>query len=321
MLDFVLCVDELAQGSVALAIPFVTTASLGARVLAGLGTSEQKRTLLSELIAGRLVTTFAWTEPAGGSDVLAMTTRAERSPDGSEYTLHGTKTFITLADAADVLFTMARTDPAPEKRSHGLTCLAVPRATEGVSIRRIEKMGQRATPFCEVSFQRATVPAAARIGDEGQAWRQLVPMLVSERTCFAAVCVGIARAAFDDACGYADQRTAFGRTIDHFQAIQHHLVNMRTLIDTAELVTYKAAWAESEGKSVTFEATQALLVAAEAVGVVTDLGVQILGGYGVTTEFDAERYWRDARIFRVSPITSEVARNVLARGLNLPQHV
>lgn len=315
--DLVVVLEELARASLALAIPIVTTVSQGSKVISHLGTPAQKHRFLPPLLAGELLTTLAWTEPAGGSDVLAMSTSATRTPSG--WRLDGTKTFITLADKADVILTVARSRTGVERRSDGISCFAVPAGADGLTIRPIEKVGQRGTTFCEVHLENVLVAEDALLGTEGASWKELVPLLSSERTCFAAICVGLAKAAFDDALAYVHQRTAFGKTIAHFQALQHHLVDMHRLIVGAELVVHRAAWLESAGRPYAMDATEALLVASEMASTVTDLGVQLLGGYGLTEEFDMERYWRDARVFRVSPVTSDVAKNVIAQQLGLPR--
>lgn len=315
--ELVIVLEELARAGAALAIPVVTTVSQGSKLFAEFGTAAQKERYLPELLAGRLLTTLAWTEPAGGSDVLAMTMRAEASGNG--FVLNGTKTFITLADKADVILTVARSRSNVAKRSEGISCFVVPAGSDGISVTPIEKTGQRATTFCEIHFSDVFVPGDAVLGTEGDAWGEIAPLLSSERTCFAAVCVGIAKAAFDDALTYVQHRSAFGKTIAHFQVLQHHLVDMRTAIDAAEVVVQRAAWREASGKPYVLDATEALLVASQMASSVTDIGMQLMGGYGITTAFDMERYWRDARIFRVSPITTEVAKNVIAQQLGLPR--
>lgn len=309
--------EELARCSLALAIPIVTTVSQGAKLLHRLGTSEQKDRYLKPLMAGDLLTTLAWTEPSGGSDVLSMTTKA-RLMDG-EWVLNGTKTFITLADKADVIFVVARSQPVQERRSDGISCFAVPAGTVGMSIRPIAKMAQKSTTFCEINFEDARIPETAVIGTVDNAWREMVPLLSSERTIFAAACIGLARAAFAEALQYASQREAFGRSIDGYQVIQHHLVDMHRAIEAASLQARHAADLEARGEPYAVVATQALLAASEMASFVTDLGLQIMGGYGITDEFAMQRYWRDARVFRVSPVTTEVAKNVIAQALGLPR--
>ncbi len=312
-------VEELAQGSLALAVAFVNTACLGAAALAADATPELRDRLLPGLAAGELLFTFAWTEPSGGSDVLSMTTTAETVDGGHAYLVNGTKTFITLAQEADHLFTVLRTAPPSERRSEGLSCLLIPSTAAGVEIARIEKAGQRSTPFYEVRFAEARVAANCLVGEENDAWRRFAPRLGAERALFAAVCLGLARRAFAEALEYSLERPAFGRPIGAFQAIQHRLVDMKTLIDSTELLTYRAAWLESTGRQAAAEATQAFLAAASTAGRVTDAGMQILGAAGYTTDFDMERHWRDARAFQVSPVTTEVAKNTLARALGLPR--
>jgi acyl-CoA dehydrogenase len=319
MLDMVIVIEELAQAALALAIPFINTVGLSSKVLCSLGSEKQKREILSQIITGEVLTSFAWTEASGGTDVLSMRTRAQESTDGEFYLVNGSKMFITQAHQSDFIYTMVRTDAKAEKKTQGLSCLMIPAGLDGISIREIEKTGQKSTGFCEIQFDDVAVPVDALLGDEGQGWKQMVPLLNGERTCFAAVCLGIAEAAFADAVKYMEQRSAFGKTINHFQILQHYIAEMKTLIDTSRLLVYKAAWLEAQGKPDALIATEAFLAAATMVSRVTDLGMQIMGGYGYTTEFDMERYWRDARVFRLSPISSEMAKNFIAQSLGMPR--
>lgn len=315
--DLVIVIEEAARVSLALAIPIITTVSQAAKVLSILGSAEQRARYLGPIIDGDIVATMAWTEPSGGSDVLTMSTRADRTADG--WLMNGNKTFITLADKADLILTMARTRQDQPRRSDGITCFAVPGGTDGVTARPIPKAAQKATTFCDVAFTNALLPDGAIVGTEGEAWQEMSPLLSSERTCFAAACIGLAKASLADTLIYVNERQAFGKSINHFQAVQHHLVEMELAIASAELLMHKAAWCESSGRPFVQAATQALIAASEAASMVTDRGLQLFGGYGITEEFDIERYWRDARVFRVSPITTEVAKNVLAYHLGLPR--
>lgn len=319
MLDMVVVIEALARRMPALAIPFINTVGLTCKLMGALGTDRQRRETLPAMMEGRLKTCFAWTEPSGGSDVLAMRTRAEPTADGRGFVVNGAKTFITLAHRADLMFTMVRSQKDPARKTDGLSCLMIPTGSPGISIRLIDKVGQKSTGFCDVHFEEVFVPRDALVGEENNAWRQVVPLLNGERICFSAVCLGIAEAAFADAREYMGLRSAFGRTIEHYQVLQHHLVDMRAMIDSARLLTWKAAWMDAHGRPAAFEATEALLVAGQMVSKVTDLGMQVMGGYGYTTEFDMERHWRDGRVFRLSPMTTEMARNFLAQGMGMPR--
>jgi acyl-CoA dehydrogenase len=319
MLDMVIVIEELAKRILALAIPFTNTIGLTNKVVSALGTEDQKSRIIPQLVKGGIKTCFAWTEASGGTDVLSMRTYAERSQDGKKYSVNGSKMFITLAHISDYIFTMVRTLRNPQKKSQGISCLMVPRNSSGISINPIEKVGQKSTGFCEIHFENVEVSRENLLGEENNGWYQLIPLLNGERTCFSAICLGIAQAAFEDAVRYMSERTAFGKTINHFQILQHYVADMKTMIDAGQLLTYKAAWLETMGKQVSFEATEAYLACSNMVHRVTDLGMQILGGYGYTTEFDMERYWRDGRVFRISPMTTEMAKNFLAQSLGMPR--
>jgi acyl-CoA dehydrogenase len=319
MVDMVIVIEELAKRILALAIPFTNTIGLTNKVVSALGTEGQKAEILPKLVKGGIKTCFAWTEASGGTDVLAMKTFAEKSHDGEKYVINGSKLFITLAHVADCIFTVLRTLRDPPKKAQGISCLIVPSRLPGISINPIEKVGQKSTGFCEIHFDNVEVPRECLLGEENKGWYQLIPLLNGERTCFSAICLGIAEAAFEDAVRYMSERTAFGKTINSFQILQHYVADMKTMIDACQLLTYKAAWLETTGKQVSFEATEAYLACSNMVHRVTDLGMQILGGYGYTTEFDMERYWRDGRIFRISPMTTEMAKNFLAQSLGMPR--
>lgn len=319
MIDMIIVIEELAKRILALAIPFTNTIGLTNKVISALGTEDQKSRILPQLVKGEIKTCFAWTEASGGTDVLSMRTSADHSDDGKKFIVNGSKMFITLAHVSDYLFTMVRTLKNPPKKTQGISCLMIPSKLQGISINPIEKVGQKSTGFCEIHFDNVEVPRESLLGEENNGWYELIPLLNGERTCFSAICLGIAQAAFDDAVRYMGERTAFGKTINHFQILQHYVADMKTMIDAGRLLTYKAAWLETMGKPVSFEATEAFLACSNIVNRVTDLGMQILGGYGYTTEFDMQRYWRDGRVFRISPMTTEMAKNFLAQSLGMPR--
>ena len=319
MIDMVIVIQELARRILALAIPFTNTIGLTNKVISALGTEDQKSHFLPQLVKGKTKTCFAWTEASGGTDVLSMRASAEHSSDGKKYVVNGSKIFITLAHVSDYIFTMVRTMKNPPKKTQGISCLVIPAELPGMTISQIEKVGQKSTGYCEIHFEDVEVPRENLLGEENKGWYQMVPLLNGERTCFSAICLGIAQAAFEDAVRYMGERTAFGKTINHFQILQHYVADMKTMIDAGQLLTYRAAWLETLGRSVSFEATEAFLACSNMVHRVTDLGLQIFGGYGYTTEFDIERYWRDGRVFRVSPMTTEMAKNFLAQSLGMPR--
>jgi acyl-CoA dehydrogenase len=317
VLEQVLIAEELARGPVALAVAFINTACLGASVLTQLAPAATAEPLIARLLAGNLILSFAWTEADSGSDVLAMRSKAVRAADG--YVATGAKMFITLAAEADCVFTVLRTSTDAKRRSDGFSCLMLDTSDPGVQTRRLGKAGQKSAPFGEVHFSDLAVPADRLVGTEGRALQEIGPVLSFERILFSAICVGIARQALADAVAYALERTAFGRPIGQFQAVQHHLAEMTATIESASLLTYRAAWLHDSGQDAGTAGTLAFLAASTAAGDVTDRGMQVLGGAGYSTEFDMERYWRDARAFRLAPVTSEVARGLVARSLGMPR--
>jgi acyl-CoA dehydrogenase len=318
VVEQLLVTEELARGALPLAVAFVNTACLGASVLAHLASPALLERLAPRLVAGEVILSFAWTEPDAGSDVLAMRSTATPAEDDG-YVVNGTKTFITLAAEADHIFAVVRTASDGGSRAEGFTCLLLDGSDHGVEVRKLGKVGQRSAPFAEVHLGDVHVPPERRVGAEGRALQEIGHVLAFERILFSAVCVGLARQALDDAARYALERTAFGKPIGGFQAIQHHLADVATMIESANLLTHRAAWLHARGDDVRVAGTQAFLAASSAAGEATDRGMQILGAAGYSTEFDMERYWRDARAFRVSPITTEVAKGVVARGLGMPR--
>lgn len=317
--DLVIVLEELARGATSLAVAYAISVGFAAKAIELLGNEDQRREYLPRIISGDALFAFALTEPSGGCDALSLRAKAERTGSGEEYVLNGTKTFITLAHLADYVITVARTMKDPPKRSKGISAFIVRRDAPGVRVSHIEKVGLRATACNEISFEDVRVAESALLGEEHNAWYQLLPVINGERTSMAAICVGLAEAALEDAMKYSAERAAFGKTLNGIQAIQHYLVDMKAVIEASRMLVWRAAWLESSGKPYAVEATMALLVASQAASKVTDLGLQIMGGYGYSCEFDMERYWRDARAFRLSPISNEMARNFIAESLGMPK--
>jgi acyl-CoA dehydrogenase len=317
LLGTTVIVEELCVGSFALGVIFLTEAFSAVNLLAGHGSTEQQA-LLGELVAGRALFAFGFTEPGGGQDVLgAMRTRA--TANGSGFVLNGAKIFTTMAADASHVIVLARTSDGA-RRHDGLTMFLVPADAPGVTINRLSTMAYHSTATCEVFFEDVVLAGATVIGDLDAGWRQIVGSLDMEKVVIAASAVGLARAALRDATAYAKQRTAFGGPIGRFQAIQHALARCEIQIEAARLLTYRAAWAAGRGGRFTVEATRAKVAATEAAVAATDCGMRILAGYGVTTEFAMQRYFRDARVILFGPITNEMGLNILGeQALGLPR--
>lgn len=311
----VLC-EELARRFPSLATDWLLV-SMTARVLRESGTAAQKSELLPRLAAGEFLMSFGMSEPGGGTDVLALKTRA--SLQGREWVVRGQKLYTSFADDADAILVLCRTDPAEAKRSRGLSLVLTPRNQPGVQVRRLELMGQRAACTCEVFLDDARAPADAVVGEQGRGWQTLLRTLDEERILCAAMYVGITSAALDQALQYARDRNAFGRPIGAFQAVQHPLAETATDLEQIRLITAKAAWLQSNGRECATEAAMAKLAATEAAIRATDRCMRVLGGFGLVEETALERLFRDARLGPFSPISNEMVRNFVGERLGLPR--
>jgi acyl-CoA dehydrogenase len=289
-----------------------------AKTIAMFGTEEQKRRFLPDIAAGKLMFAISLTEPGGGTDVLgAMQTRAKKVDAG--WVIDGAKIWSTLAHAADRLFLVARTDDDVAKPSHGLTVFLVDAKAEGVTATPIPKLGMRSLGSCEVQLQSVFVPDEDVLGEVGKGWRVITETLNSERIMNGANCSGALAGVLEDMVAYSRERMAFGKPIGQFQAVQHMIADTYIGLETARLLTYRAAWLQSLGRPCGVESTMATVDASEVCFAGADRGMQVMGGYGYAMEYDMQRYWRDMRLYRVAPINNEMGRNFLAESLGLPR--
>jgi acyl-CoA dehydrogenase len=206
-----------------------------------------------------------------------------------------------------------------EKRHQGVTLFLVPAKADGVSISEIPKLGMRAIGSCDVGLDDVFVPDDLVLGEPGRAWYMLLPTLNNERLMLSAFCCGILDGILEDALAFVKDRHAFGKPIGQFQILQHYIADIAMWRHQSELMVYQGAWLQSQGRDCFRETTMAKVVASEAAVRAADLGIQILGGMGYSAETDMQRYWRDARLFRIGPITNEMARNSLAESFGLPR--
>jgi alkylation response protein AidB-like acyl-CoA dehydrogenase len=317
ILDQVIVCEELARSLAGLTWMWGIPVFSAAKALRDFGTDEQRRKFLPELVAGDLVVAFAMTEPGGGTDVLrAMRTKATRVDGG--FVLRGNKIWSTLAHVADRIVVLARTSSG-ERASQGLTMFLVDGAAAGLTATPIPKLGMRALGSCEISFDDVFVPDADVLGTVDDGWRQITVSLNNERIMVAATSTGILRGVLEDAIAYAKDRHAFGKPLGQLQAVQHAIADMAMKLETARLHTWRAAWLERAGRPCGVEATTAKCLASEYATESADAGIQILGGYGYAMEYDMQRYWRDARLYRIGPISNEMARNFVGESLGLPR--
>lgn len=306
---YTLVIEEVSRVCATSGVILSVNNSLVCDPLMKFGNAEQKRQFLAPLAAGRQLGCFALTEPGAGSDPAAILTTARRDGDG--YVLNGNKVFITNGTHADVAIVFASVDLA--KKHRGMTAFVVPTDTPGYARGSHEhKLGVNASGTCELSFTDMRVPAAWRLGEEGEGFKIAMATLDGGRIGIAAQAVGIARGAFEEALAYAQQRKQFGQALSEFQAIQFYLADMATELDAGRLLTWKAAVAKDAGRRFSLEAAQAKLFTAEMAQRVTNKALQIHGGYGYTREYNVERYFRDARITEIYEGTSEIQKMVIA---------
>jgi len=309
--------EELARQFPSLAMGWLLLSMTG-RTFREHGTAEQKAEYLPRLARGEFIMAFGMTEPGGGTDVLGLKTRA--ALEGDEWSVRGQKLFTTLADDADAILVLCRTDPIENnKRARGLSLVLTPRQQKGVEVQRLELMGMRAGCTCEVFLDDARAPKNALIGPRGRGWYTLLSSLDEERILSAAIYVGITEAALDIAVQYAQDRTAFDRPIGTYQAVQHPLAEVATELEQIRLITQKAAWLLSQGRECSREAAMAKLAATETAIRATDRCMRVLGGFGLVEESPLERLFRDARLGPFSPISNEMVKNFLGERMGLPR--
>jgi alkylation response protein AidB-like acyl-CoA dehydrogenase len=294
------------------------TSFAGSKSIGIYGTDEQKERLLPPIARGELRFSIGFTEPAGGTDVLgAMRTKAEKQDGGWRIT--GTKTWCSSAHVADYILLLARTEQNVVRRHEGVSLFLLPTNTDGVQVVELSKLGMRAMGSCTVHIKDAFVPDELVLGVPGKAWYMLLPTLNNERVMVGSFCVGILDGVLEDALLYAREREAFGRPIGQFQVLQHYIADIAMMRDQAELMVYRAASLLNEGKPCHLEASMAKVIASDYAVRAADLGIQILGGMGYSADTDMQRYWRDARLWQIGPITNEMARNAIAEQLGLPR--
>ncbi|WP_230291493.1 acyl-CoA dehydrogenase family protein [Croceicoccus sp. Ery5] len=309
---------ELARTLGGLAWIWGITSFAGSKSIGLYGSEDQKAKFLPEIANGRLKAAIAFTEPAGGTDLLgAMATTAEKVDGG--WVLNGEKIWSSSAHVADYLLVIARSDKSVEKKHQGLTLFWVPTTTDGMKITPLAKLGMRSMGSCSIHFDNAFVADDAVLGEPDKAWYMLLPTLNNERIMVGAFCLGVIDGVLEDALDYMQQRKAFGGIIGRFQSLQHYLADIATMQKTTELMLHYCADKQRRGQKVGVEANMLKLMASENANKAADLGIQILGGMGYSAETDMQRYWRDSRLWRIGPITNEMVRNGIAESLGLPR--
>jgi acyl-CoA dehydrogenase len=289
----------------------------GGKTLSLYGTDVQKGRFLPALADGTIRFSIAITEPGGGTDLLGgMRTTARRTRGG--WVLDGHKVWSSGAHASDYLVVLAK-DGVTDTGRPAVTTFLVPTATTGVEIRKIPKLGMRCLSSCEIYLDSVEVPDELVVGEPGRGFHQLLPTLNNERIITASSALGIIDAVLEDGLAYLSVREAFGRPIGQFQALQHKIADITAWQHQSELLVYRAAWLQSLGRPCGVEATLAHSVSAEYASQAADIGIQLLGGLGYAMETHMQRYWRDSRLYRIAPITTEMAKNMIAESHGLPR--
>lgn len=308
----VVVLECLSRYDASIGLSCAAHSSLASGHLAAFAGAEQGARYLPGLLSGKSIGAWCLTEPGSGSDAMAMRTRAVHQ--GDNYSITGTKMFITNGSVADVYVVMAVTDP--DAAQAGISTFIVERGTPGLGTgRRIEKLGLRASDTAEVIFDNMTVPAANLIGPPGEGWRQTLAVLQAGRIGVAGFAAGIARGAFEEARAWGLERRQFGRPIAEFEAIQWMLADMATQIDASWLLICRAAALKDQGRPFAREASMAKLFASETAMWTATKAVQIHGGYGYIADFPVERYMRDAKLSEIGEGASEIQRMIIAKSL------
>ncbi|MFE6806110.1 acyl-CoA dehydrogenase family protein [Streptomyces sp. NPDC057681] len=310
---YVLITEELARGWMSLA-GAMGGHTVVSKLLLHFGTDEQKNRYLPKMATGEIRSTMALTEPGGGSDLQAMRTVARR--DGDSYVVNGGKTWITNSRRSQLIALLCKTDPAAEPKHRGISILLAEHGPGLTVSRDLPKLGYKGVESCELTFDDYRVPADALLGGvEGKGFGQMMKGLETGRLQVASRALGVGRAAFEDALRYTQERETFGEPIYKHQSIGNYLADMATSLTAARQLTLYAAREADAGRRVDMEAGMAKLFASETAMEIALNAVRIHGGYGYSTEFDVERYFRDAPLMIVGEGTNEIQRNVIVRQL------
>lgn len=308
--SYVIAVEELSRVCASTGVTLSAHLSLASWPIYKYGTEEQKKNFLYRLATGEALGAYALSEPGAGSDVASMRTTAKL--DGDHYVLNGSKVWITNGGVADIYVVFAKTDV--DAHHKGISAFIVEKGTEGFTFGKKEKkLGIRSSPTTELIFENCRVPKENLLGAEGEGFKVAMTTLDGGRNGIAAQAVGIAQGALDAATNYAKEREQFGKPIAHNQGISFKLADMATDVEAARLLTYQAAWLESEGLPYGKASAMSKLFAGDAAMRITVDAVQIFGGYGYTKDYPVERYMRDAKITQIYEGTQEVQRLVIGR--------
>ncbi|HLR54410.1 MAG TPA: acyl-CoA dehydrogenase [Pseudogracilibacillus sp.] len=311
-LSYAIAVEELSRVCASTGVTLSAHVSLASWPIYKYGDESQKQNFLKRLAEGSALGAYALSEPGAGSDVASMKMQAKK--DGSDYVLNGNKVWITNGGVADIYVVFAAT--APEEKHKGITAFIVEKGTAGFTFgKKEEKLGIRSSPTTELIFENCRIPEANRLGEEGDGFKIAMTTLDGGRSGIAAQAVGIAQGALDAASDYAKEREQFGKPIVHNQGVSFKLADMATEIEASRLLTYQAAWLESNDLPYSNASAMAKLFAGDTAMRQTVEAVQVFGGYGFTKDYPVERYMRDAKITQIYEGTNEIQRLVIGRSV------
>ena len=313
ILENILVVEEFCRVDSGIGVA-LSLADFSSEIILRWGTQDQKKKFLTPIAEGKAISSGGFTEPDHGSDITLMSTQAVR--DGDEFIINGTKTFITNGTIADFAIILCQYDLDVTPPYRGQCTIIVEKGRNGFEATEIgEKMGIKMTSTAELSLRDVRVPASNLVGETNRGFYQVLEFFDESRIEIAAQAVGIAQGAYERALSYAKERTQFGKKISQFQAIQHKLAEMATKIEAARLLLYKAAWNFDQGRIDPKLTSMAKFYAGRAAVEVADEAIQILDGYGYTTEYEVERFYRDARITEIYEGTREIQKNTIASAI------
>ncbi len=313
IMENILVVEEFCRSDSGVGIA-LSLADFSSELILKFGTEEQKKKYLPPISRGEMLSAGAYTEPDHGSDITTLDTSAVR--DGNDYVINGTKTFITNGSTADVIIVLCQTDPNAAPGYRGQSTLIVEKGAPGLEALEIApKMGIHMTSTAELSFNNVRVPASRLLGVENKGFYQVLKFFDESRIEIAAQALGIAQGAFDRALSYTTSREQFGKKISDFQVTRHKLADMATRIDAARLLVYRAAWHCDRGRGDSKLTSMAKMFAGRVAVETADEAIQMHGGYGYITEYEVERFYRDAKITEIYEGTREIQKNRIAAAL------
>lgn len=311
-LSYAIIIEEISRVCASLGLCVTVHNSVAVYPILAFGSEEQKTEWIPPLARGEKIGAFCLTEPNAGSDATGIESTAIK--DGDNYVVNANKVFVTNGGVADICLMFVQTNPGADRKE--MSVVVAERGTPGFVVGALEDLcGMRANPVSSIRLYDCRVPVKSLLGNEGQGLRIGLTALDTGRMGIAAQSAGIGQAALEESLRYARQRRQFGVPIERHQAIQSMIADMATLVDAAKLMTYRAAALRDKGKPFSQESAMAKLFASEASSKITDMAVQIHGGYGYSKSYPVERYYRDARVTRIYEGTSEIHRMVIARGL------